>query len=345
MTALSDYRLLGRSGLRISPLALGTMTFGDEPGDAESESRRVFDAYVDRGGNFIDTAGYYNAGRSEELLGSFIQGKRNHLILSTKYSLAVRRGDPNAGGNSRKSMICSVEDSLRRLQTDYVDILFLHMWDNSTPADEILRAFDDLVRQGKILYIAVSDTPAWQISRLQMMADLRGWSQFIALQAEYSLLQRTTERDLIPMASEMGLGVMPWSPLRGGLLSGKYATGAGDSSSLRRQHLIAAGRVTPEAIAVADGVQAVANELRCTSAELAIAWTLANPDVAAPLIGARSLQQLEDNLGALNVNLSEEYLARLNQLSAVAMGFPHEMLASEAAWQCISGGTNIHLRN
>jgi aryl-alcohol dehydrogenase-like predicted oxidoreductase len=347
MISLDSYRLLGRSGLRVSPLALGTMTFGESWGADETESRRIFDAYVDRGGNFIDTAGYYAKGRSEELTGRFAAERRDTLVLSTKYSLAVQPGDPNAGGNGRKSMMRSVEQSLRRLGTDHIDLLFLHVWDDMTPADEILRGLDDLVRQGKILYIGISDTPAWQVARLQTMAELRGWTQLAALQVEYSLLQRATERDLIPMASALGLGVMPWSPLGSGILSGKYATGAAtpeDPEGGRGAMITAVGRASPAAIAVADAVKGIADELGATSAQVAIAWTLANPAVVAPLVGARTLRQFEDNIGALDVVLGADHLARLDAASPIDLGFPHDFLRLDFIRGGLTGGTSVRPR-
>ena len=343
-SSLDSYRLLGRSGLRVSPLALGTMTFGEIWGAEEADSRRIFDAYVDLGGNFIDTAGYYAHGRSEEMTGKFASEKRGRLVLSTKYSLAVEQGDPNAGGNGRKNMMRSVEASLKRLNTDYIDLFFLHVWDGTTPADEILRGFDDLVRQGKIVHIGISDTPAWEVARLQTIAELRGWTQFAALQVEYSLLQRATERDLIPAAKALGLGVMPWSPLAGGLLSGKYATCAAsikEPMGGRRDMLTAVGRVTPAAVAVADAVKAVADELGFTSAQVALAWTLANPAVSAPLIGARTLRQLEDNIGALGVVLSAGHLAGLDAASRIELGFPHDFLTYDFIKQGLTGGTKL----
>ncbi len=344
---LASYRLLGRSGLRVSPLCLGAMTFGETWGADEAESRRIFDAYVDRGGNFVDTAGFYAQGRSESLTGAFAEAKRNRLVLSTKYTLAVEMGDPNGAGNSRKSMVRAVEDSLRRLRTDYIDLLFLHVWDNTTPIDEILRGFDDLVRQGKILYAGISDTPAWQIARLQTTAELRGWSQLVALQAEYSLLQRTTERDLIPAAAALGIGMLPWSPLSSGLLSGKYATGAAapnDPEGGRGAMITAHGRLTPGAVAVADAVKRVADRLGASSAQVAIAWTLANPAVTAPVIGARTLRQFEDNIGALDVRLDAAALAELEAASPVELGFPHDFLRSDFLSRGIMGGTSIRPR-
>src|SRR5882724_4587790 len=224
---LDDYRLLGRSGVRVSPLCHGTMTFGVGSGtwgSTDEEAAKLIDLYIGRGGNFIDTANFYGQmGQSEVLLGKLVKGRRDRLVISTKYSLTTSPGDPNASGNHRKNMVRSVEDSLGRLQTDYIDLYYRHMWDFRTPVDEILRAFDDLVRAGKILYIGLSDTPAWQASRMQAIAELRGWSPLVALQIPYNLTERTVERDLIPMALEMGMGVLPWSPLAGGVLYGKYA--------------------------------------------------------------------------------------------------------------------------
>ncbi len=346
--SLDSYRLLGRSGLRVSPLALGAMTFGETWGAGEAESRGMFDFYVDRGGNFIDTAGYYARGASEELTGRFAREKRHQLVLATKYALAVQPGDPNGGGNGRKNMMRSVEDSLRRLGTDYIDLLFLHVWDDTTPADEILRGFDDLIRQGKILYIGISDTPAWQVARLQTMAELRGWSQLAALQVEYSLIERTTERDLIPAARALGLGVTPWSPLGSGLLSGKYASGAqapADPEGGRGALLATSGRVNPRAIAIADVVRAVADEIGATSAQVALAWTLVNPAVVAPILGARTLRQLEDNIGALGVVLGEDQLARLDEASRVELGFPHDFLRNDRIRQGLTGGTRVRARD
>ena len=223
---LDDYRLLGRSGVRVSPICLGTMTFGVGAawGSTDEEAAQLVDLYIDRGGNFIDTANFYGQlGQSEVLLGQAIDGRRDRLVISTKYSLTTSPGDPNASGNHRKNMVRAVEGSLKRMKTDYIDLYYLHMWDFRTPVDEILRAFDDLVRAGKILYIGLSDIPAWQASRMQAIAELRGWSQFCALQISYSLTERTVERELIPMAAEMGMGVCPWSPLGGGVLAGKYS--------------------------------------------------------------------------------------------------------------------------
>ena len=330
------FKLLGNSGLRVSEMALGAMTFGADWGWGadEQESRRIFDAYVDRGGNFIDTANQYTNGTSERLVGEFASEKRERLVIATKYSLSTREGDPNSGGNHRKSMVRSTEESLRRLKTDYIDLLYLHAWDNTTPVEEILRAMDDLVCSGKVLYLGISDTPAWQVSRMQAIAELRGWAPLIALQIEYSLVQRTVERDLIPMAAEMGLGVIPWSPLAGGVLTGKYSradlehgTVSADPAGTRKNVVLAHGMLNERSLAIADVVRQVANEIGRPPSQVALAWVLLNPVVTAPIIGARTVKQLEDNLSALEVTLTEDQRARLESVSAIDLGFPHDLLA------------------
>ncbi|ABK76133.1 aldo/keto reductase [Mycolicibacterium smegmatis] len=334
---LDTYRLLGRSGLRVSPLALGSATFGTDWGwGAErDDARKLFDLYVERGGNFIDTANTYTDGSSERLLGEFTQNNRESLVLATKYTTQRRPGDPNSAGASRKSLVASVDASLRQLRTDYLDLLFLHVWDFATPVEEILRGMDDLVRQGKILYVGISNAPAWQVSRMQAIADLRGWSPLVALQIEYSLIERTGERDLIPMAREMGLGVTPYSPLGGGVLTGKYrrddltASHLASEGSTRGSFNAALGTVTERNIAIADVLKDVAAELGCTSAQAGLAWMLQNPDITAPVIGARTPAQLEENLGALDIDLAEDHLARLDEASAIDLGYPHQMLASD----------------
>lgn len=336
---LDTYRLLGRSGLRVSPLALGTMTFGwgTDPDDA----RKLFDTYVEHGGNFIDTANTYADGNSEKLIGEFTRDNRENLVLATKYSLLRRPGDPNSGGNHRKSMIASVEESLRRMQTDYIDLLYLHWWDFLTPVEEILRGMDDLVRQGKVLYAGISDTPAWQVSRMQAITDLRGWSPLVALQIPYSLLERTVERDLIPMAREMGLGTVLWSPLANGVLTGKYSRADLAESSVdmfregsndtitRKDVALGHGHLTEHGLAVAEVVKQAAAELGKTPSQVAYAWTLHNPGVTSPIVGARTLAQLQDNLGALDVEFDPTHLARLDEASAIDLGFPHELLARD----------------
>src|SRR6201984_1375735 len=226
------YRLLGKSGLRVSELCLGTMTFGEDWGwgSSKEESRKLYDTFLEAGGNFIDTANVYTNGTSERLLGEFMHGHRERLVLATKYTNAAPGTDPNAAGNQRKSIVQAVEASLKRLQTDYIDLYWLHIWDQITPVEEVMRAFDDLVRQGKVLYVGVSDAPAWWIAQAHTIAEFRGWSPFVGLQIEYSLIERTVERELIPVAKALGLTVTAWSPLAGGVLTGKYASGdAGDA--------------------------------------------------------------------------------------------------------------------
>jgi aryl-alcohol dehydrogenase-like predicted oxidoreductase len=336
---LDHYRLLGRSGLRVSPLTLGTMTFGLPPGtwgSTPEEASQMVDLYIDRGGNFIDTANFYGQqGQSEAWLEPMIESRRNSLVVSTKYSLTTRPGDPNASGNHRKNMVHSLDDSLKRLGTDYIDLYYLHMWDFRTPVDEILRAFDDLVHAGKILYIGLSDTPAWQASRMQAIAELRGWSQFCALQISYSLAERTVEREMIPMAKEMGMGVCPWSPLGSGVLTGKYTKAdiaPPDMSNLVSRKAINAvtGRITEQSLAAGETVVAIAKEIGKTPAQVAIAWTLLNPAVTSAVLGARTLAQLKDNLGALDIVLDAEHLARLDAVSAVPKVFPMNVLKSPA---------------
>ncbi|MGI6874070.1 aldo/keto reductase [Amycolatopsis sp. 3B14] len=343
---LDTYRLLGRSGLRVSPLALGTATFGTEWGwGAEpDDARKLFDTYVERGGNFIDTAATYTDGSSERLLGEFTRGNRESLVLATKYTTLSRPGDPNSGGPHRKSMFTSVETSLRRLNTDYLDLLYLHVWDDTTPVEEILRGMDDLVRQGKVLHVAISNVPAWQVSRMQAIADLRGWSPLIALQIEYSLAERTGERDLIPMARELGLAVVPYSPLAGGVLTGKYRRDDGPAESTRRSFNADLGLITERNLAIADVVREVAAELECTPAQVALAWTLRNPGVTAPIIGARTTAQLEDNLGALAVAFTPAQLVRLDEVSAIDPGYPHAMLASDHIRKVTTGDLKIDSR-
>lgn len=347
---LDHYRLLGRSGLRVSPLCLGTMTFGTDWGWGADEdtSRAIFDAYAGLGGNFIDTANFYTAGTSERLVGRFIAGERDRFVLATKYTLNMNPGDPNAGGNHRKCMVRAVEDSLKRLATDYIDLYWLHVWDDTTPIDEIMRGLDDLVAAGKILYIAVSDTPAWRIAQANTLAELRGWSRFIALQVEYNLALRDAERELLPMSIELGLGVMPWSPLASGLLSGKYGR---EDLEKQRQAEKGAGvagprpmTLTEKRIEIAEAVKAVAGDIGQTPAQVALAWLLTRPGVASPILGARTVAQVEDNLGALDVALGPEELQRLEAASAITLGFPHDFIASDMVRGIVTGGTRIEQR-
>ncbi|RZQ63263.1 aldo/keto reductase [Amycolatopsis suaedae] len=325
------------------------MTFGGDWGWGadRDEARRIFDTYVDRGGNFVDTANNYTNGTSEKLVGEFADGRRDRLVLATKYTMTARPDDPNSGGNHRKSMVVSVEESLRRLRSDYIDLLYLHAWDGTTPVEEVLRALDDLVRAGKVLYAGISDTPAWQVARMQAIAGLRGWAPLVALQIEYSLIERTVERELIPMAADMGLGVIPWSPLGSGVLTGKYSRadlgheGGTTPQGTRKDVAVANGSLTERGLAIADVVSDVAGQLGVTPAQAAVAWTLRNPAVTAPIVGARTAAQLEDNLGALDVRFTDGQLADLEKASAVELGFPHEFLRKPMPRSVIFGDAKI----
>lgn len=351
--SLDDYRLLGRSGLRVAPVALGTMTFGTEWGWGADklEARRIYDTYRARGGNFLDTAGNYTNGTAEEWLGEFTSADRDALVLASKYTVLRRPADPNSGGNHRKNMVASVEASLRRLRTDYLDLLYLHMWDDRTPPEEILRAMDDLVRSGKVLYLGISNTPAWQVARMQTIADLRGWNPLIALQLEHNLAERTGEHDMLPMARELGLGAIAWSPLAGGVLAGKYSSADLPSTTRlptvatsRRELITAGGGLDERTLTIADTVSRLADRLGCSSARVALAWTLAQSEITAPILGVRTLAQLEDNLGALTLNLDDEHLRLLDAASTPTAGYPHSALARPLAQRSIFGDMRIRSR-
>ena len=331
------YKLLGRSGLRVSELGLGTMTFGEEWGwgASDTESRKIFDAYAGAGGNFIDTANRYTNGTSERLVGEFVASDRDHFVVATKYTLFDQEGEPNGAGNHRKNLVRSLEGSLRRLGMDYVDLLWVHAWDFLTPVDEVMRSLDDLVRAGKVLYVGISDTPAWIVSQANTLADLRGWSPFVALQIEYSLVERTPERELLTMARALDLAVTPWGILGAGVLTGKY----------NRENPPPEGRVResraqdPGMLRIAQEVVAVAREAGCTPTQVAVSWVRSRPGVVIPLVGARTLEQVEDNLGALHVKLDREHLARLDEASAIDLGFPHEFLERPHIRKLIYAGT------
>ncbi|MDX1576896.1 MAG: aldo/keto reductase [Gemmatimonadota bacterium] len=324
------YRLLGRSGLRVSELALGTMTFGPEWGwgAEKDESRRMFDAFAEAGGNFLDTANVYTQGTSERYVGEFIAPDRDHWIVATKYTLAaLRPEDPNASGNHRKSMVRAVEASLERLDTDYIDLLWVHAWDFTTRVDEVMRGLDDLVRQGKVLYVGISDTPAWVVSRANTMADLEGWSPFVALQLRYSLIDRAAERDLLPMARALDLAVTPWSVLGAGVLTGKYNREEKPEEGRAKD-----GAATVERnLSIAEVVVSIAEDLGCSPSRVAIAWVLRQRGVIIPLVGARNLEQLSDNLEAVSVDLEPEHLRRLDEASRIDLGFPHDFLGPDGS--------------
>ncbi|NJD18540.1 MAG: aldo/keto reductase [Gemmatimonadetes bacterium] len=331
------YKLLGRSGLRVSELALGTMTFGSEWGwgaDKE-ESRRMFDAFAGAGGNFIDTANRYTEGTSERWVGEFVSADRDHFVVATKYTLFDRHGDPNFSGNHRKNMVRSLEASLERMGLEYLDLFWLHMWDFTTGVDEVMRGLDDLVRSGLVLYVGISDTPAWVVSQANTLADLRGWAPFVATQLRYSLVDRTAERDLLPMARHLDLAVTPWGVLSAGVLSGKYTRDAVARSGRAQE----GGAKVERNLAIARAGDAVADELGCTASQVAVAWGRQQPGVIVPIVGARTREQLRDNLVALNVTLDAAHLARLDEVSAIEPGFPYDFLGSAHIRNIIYGGT------
>jgi aryl-alcohol dehydrogenase-like predicted oxidoreductase len=309
------------------------MTFGEAWGWGASrgECRRIFEAYVDAGGNFVDTACNYTEGESEEIVGELVEPDRDRFVVATKYTLTSRRKDPNAGGNQRKNLVRTLEQSLRRLRTDYVDLLWLHMWDGMTPIEEVVRTLDDLVSARKVLHVGISDTPAWVVARAVTLAELRGWSPFVALQAPYSLADRDVERELLPMARALGMTFTPWGMLEGGALTGKYL----DRTDEPRRYDGVGARTN----AIAGEVLAVADELGATPSQVAIAWVRAQPWHTVPIVGARSEAQLRENLGALDLDLSIEHVERLAAASGFSLGFPRDFLESEDVRGLIFGDT------
>jgi aryl-alcohol dehydrogenase-like predicted oxidoreductase len=320
------YRLLGNSGLRVSEAALGTMTFGEDWGwgAAKDEARKVYETYREAGGNFIDTANVYTNGSSERFVGEFIKDHRQSIVLATKYSNAMPGNDPNAAGNHRKNLMQSVDASLSRLQTDYIDLYWVHIWDQLTPVEEVMRGLDDLVRQGKILYTGISDAPAWWVAQANTLAELRGWSRFVAIQVEYSLIQRTVERELVPMAKALNLGVLAWSPLANGILSGKYHgtgnAGAGRMSRPEMQEYLPDQERTERIVTT---LKSVAEQTGHSMPQVALAWLRQRPTPVIPILGARKVSQLQDNLASLELNLSAEQVKSLDDASSIEPGFPH----------------------
>jgi aryl-alcohol dehydrogenase-like predicted oxidoreductase len=329
------YKLFGHSGLRVSELALGTMTFGEDWGwgASKEECRKIFDAYANAGGNFIDTSVNYTNGTAERFVGDFVAGDRDHFVVATKYTLARRPNDPNASGNHRKNMMNSVAASLQHLKTDTIDVLWLHAWDYTTSIEEVMRGLDDLVRQGKVLYVGISDSPAWVASAANVLAELRGWSRFTALQVRYNLEDRSVERDLLPMAKAFGLAVMPWSILGAGTLTGKYNR---PSAEPRRNQ-----SASTEQLRLADTINAVAHEVGRTPSQVAINWVRQQTKKASPIIpilGARSEAHIKDNLASLDFELGPEHLKRLDEANPIDLGFPHEFLSSEGIRNIVFAG-------
>ena len=329
-----NYQLLGKSGLRVSELCLGTMTFGEEWGwgSNRDESQAVFDAYVDIGGNFLDMADGYTNGTSEKMVGEFIRGRRDEFVVATKFSFNQRRGDPNAGGNHRKNMAQALHGSLKRLGTDHVDLYWMHVWDELTPIEEVMRAFDDLVRSGKVLHIGLSDTPAWVASAANTLSDLRGWTRCEAVQVEYNLLLRTAERDLLPMARAYDMGVLAFGLLEGGTLTGKYNRQSDEPKRVSKPD--------PKALELADVLAGVAREIGRTPSQVAINWVRQQErGRIIPILGARTEAHIRDNLACLEFELTPEQLQRLAAANPLDLGFPHYFFHSQGTRDLIFGGT------
>jgi len=358
LTALNEYRLLGNSGLRISPLCLGCMTFGDdwEVGNNKVESKKIFDLYRSKGGNFYDTANVYTNGTSEKFLGEFISGFRSEAVVATKFTanplFSVKsKGklpegtliNPNGGGHSKKSMVENLDASLKRLGTNYVDIFYVHCWEFKVPAEEVIRNLDDCVRSGKALYVAVSDSPAWIISKANTVASLRGWSPFIGLQTRYNLLDRSMESELGPMADEFNLGIIPWGVLAEGFLTGKHQKDAPEAASGRKESNVR--HFSKERnVAILEEVKKIAAEIGRTPAQVTLNWTLQKP-VTSPLVGAKTVQQLQDNLGALDFTLTAEQMSRLNTISVPEPAFPMSMIGNVSFFTDAGGKVKENRRN
>lgn len=342
--SLDHYLTLGNSGLRVSPFCLGAMTFGEDWGWGSdvAESEAILSRYFERGGNFIDTANAYTKGHSETIIGDHLRNgsvDRDRVVIATKFFANLYPGDPNGGGASRKSLTAACDQSLRRLKTDYIDLYWMHLWDRFTPIEETMRALDDLVRAGKVRYIGFSDTPAWKTAQAQVLAQFRGWTPLVALQIEYSLIERTVEGELMPMAQELGLGVAPWSPLRGGVLTGKYTRENAKTANPDRGSRVTAF-LNEETFVVIDEVMRVAEALETTPAAVALAWVQAKPGVTSTIIGARTMDQLEQNLAGLDVRLGAEQMEALDNVSEPALVFPMSFL--QAASTIMHAGATVN---
>lgn len=345
---MMNYQLLGKTGLRVADFCLGTMTFGDDWGwgAAKDEARKIYDYYREQGGNFIDTANLYTDGTSEKFLGEFISDHRSEVVLATKYTNAAAGKNPNAAGNHRKSMMEAVEASLKRLQTDYIDLYWMHIWDRMTPVEEVMRAFDDLVRQGKVLYIGISDAPAWWVAKANTLAELRGWTSFAGLQIEYNLIERTPERELLPMAKEFGISITAWSPLAGGVLTGKYLDDASkdEKGRLSSEGMDSLRKDKVDEDRIARAVMAVGKKIGASPAQVALAWLNYASVPVIPIIGAKKLSQLEDNLGSASVILAADDLNALNEASAIKMGFPHDFYQLSMVRTFVYGGLHDRIK-
>jgi len=334
------YKLFGSTGLRVSEISLGTMTFGTEWGWGcdYNASKEIFDLYRNKGGNFIDTANRYTEGTSEKYCGEFIKGERDFFVLATKYTLYEEYGNPNGAGNGKKNMVQSVEKSLKRLGTDYIDLLWVHAWDGTTKMEEVMRGLDDLIRAGKVLYIGVSDTPAWVVSRSNAITELKNWTAFAGLQIEYSLMERTPERDLLPMAKHEKMAVTPWGPLAGGALTGKYLNN--DPGRLLSDN----PRLNERNTKIVKTVVDCANRMGITPAQLALKWVMQQDKSYIPIIGATKAGQLEDSMNATElVDIPSDIMNKLNSVSSIDLGFPHTFLNTERIKDIIFGGTQDKL--
>jgi aryl-alcohol dehydrogenase-like predicted oxidoreductase len=316
-------------------------------GASKEESWKIFDTFVKAGGNFIDTANKYTEGTSEKMVGEFIASERESFVMATKFSLNMKDGDPNWSGNHRKNMVQSLEASLKRLNTDYIDLYWLHAWDFLTPVEEVMRALDDMVRAGKVLYTGISDTPAWIVSWANMLADLKGWTRFVGLQVQYSLVQRTIERDLLPMANTMDIAVTPWGVLGSGLLSGKFNKGNENSHSedSRIKQLEMNNLLNERNMTIAGEVSKIAEETGHSPSQVALNWVRQQHGVIIPIIGARRIDQLKDNLRCLDFRLNDEQLKRLDDISKIELGFPHDFLQSDMVQNLVYGGTRASIDN
>ncbi|KPI01733.1 Aryl-alcohol dehydrogenase (NADP(+)) [Actinobacteria bacterium OK006] len=319
-----QYTVLGKTGLRVSELALGTVTFGEDWGWGASQrtSEQILDRYAEAGGNFIDTADHYTGGTSETFLGNILKGRRDRFVVSTKYTLQTDIDDVNSAGNHRKNLVASIDASLRRLQTDYIDLLWVHAHDTLTPVPEIMRSLDDQVRAGKIHYVGIANWPAWEVAQANTLAELRGWSPFVGMQIRYNLLERGPERELLPMARQFDIPVLAWGALSEGLLTGKYLTGGSGRLTIEpREH-----NSRPGTEALVREVVAIADDGGWTPAQVALAWLLSRPGIVIPILGATKEKQMQDSLGCADVTLSQEHLTRLDALSRIELGYPHDLM-------------------
>lgn len=348
---MKEYHLLGRTGIRVSPLALGVMTFGQRDWGSDAKtSRAIFERYLETGGNVIDTANVYADGRSEELTGAFINETRtrDQVVLATKFASLTESGNPNAYGNGRKHIMSALDASLRRLQTDYVDLYWLHVWDMVTPVEEVMATLDTLARSGKIHAVGLSNVPAWYAARAHTLAVVHGWEPIAALQMEYSLIQREVEREHVRMAVDLGMSMVPWSPLASGFLTGRYARHAGDIAGSGRlqapeQRSVREflGGYGDQEWSVLDTLVKVAAEVDRSPAQVALNWVANRPGVTSTLIGARTVGQLEENLAALDFELSAEQVARLDEVSAPRPVRPYLMFDDAIFDQFLTPGMKV----